>query len=208
LRRSTTVDRNLSLNAKLMRRRNTFPGEAKMSKVKAFPGAAKGQAALATPTDLPAKGVEAIAAALNGLVADTFTLYLKTKNFHWHMSGPHFRDYHLLLDEQATQIYATIDPLAERVRKLGQMTLRSVGNVARLARIKDNDKDFVPPQQMLQELLSDNRTVASSLREAHEICDDNKDVATASILEIYIDEAERRAWFLFEATRSSDENVG
>src|SRR5208282_1162558 len=114
LRHSKPVDRNLSLNAKLMRRRNKFLGEAKMSKVKAFPGGAKGQAALATPTDLPAKGVEAIAAALNGLVADSFTLYLKTKNFHWHMSGPHFRDYHLLLDEQATQIYATIDPLAER----------------------------------------------------------------------------------------------
>ena len=177
-----------------------------MSKVKAFPGGTKGQAALATPTDLPEKGVEAIAAALNGLVADSFTLYLKTKNFHWHMSGAHFRDYHLLLDDQATQIYATIDPLAERVRKLGQTTLRSVGNVARLARMKDNDEDFVPPQQMLQELLSDNRAMASSLREAHEICDDTKDVATASILETYIDEAERRAWFLFEATRSG-ENV-
>src|SRR5208283_4499444 len=129
------------------------------------------KAPLETPTDLCENAVRDISGALNVLLADMFALYMKTKNFHWHMSGPHFRDYHLLLDEQATQIYATIDPLAERVRKLGKTTLRSVGNVARLARMKDNDEDFVPPQQMLQELLSDNRAMASSLREAHEICD-------------------------------------
>jgi starvation-inducible DNA-binding protein len=174
-----------------------------MAKVKAFPGGGEDKTALATPTDL--KGVEEIAKALNGLAADTFTLYLKTKNFHWHMSGPHFRDYHLLLDEQATQIYATIDPLAERVRKLGLPTLRSIGHVAKLATIRDNDQDYVRPLEMLMELLADNRAMAASMRKAHEICDDRKDVATASLLETYIDEAERRAWFLFEAARSGDE---
>lgn len=160
--------------------------------------------ALDTPSDLGANATTAIAAELNKLVADSFSLYLKTKNFHWHMSGPHFRDYHLLLDEQATQIFASIDPLAERVRKLGQTTLRSIGHVGRLSRVKDNDDDFVSPSHMLDELMADNKAVAAAMRRAHEICDEQKDVATASLLEVFIDETERRTWFLFEASRNSD----
>ncbi len=161
-------------------------------------------APLATPTDLSENGVKAIASALNTLCADAFALYLKTKNFHWHMSGPHFRDYHLLLDQQADQIEATIDPLAERVRKLGQTTLRSIGNIASLKTIEDNDEAFVPPAAMLKELESDNRAMAHAMRHAHELCDDNDDVATASLLEVWIDETERRAWFLFEASQGED----
>ena len=161
-------------------------------------------APLAVPTDLSENGVKAIAAALNGLCADAFALYVKTKNFHWHMSGPHFRDYHLLLDEQGEQIFATIDPLAERTRKLGQTTLRSIGHIGKLQSIKDNDEAFTPPEAMLKELESDNRSLAHSMRKAHELCDDNDDVASASLLEVWIDEAERRAWFLFEASQSAD----
>ncbi len=158
-------------------------------------------ASLATPTDLDRKKTGAVAAELNKLVADAFVLYLKTKNFHWHMSGPHFRDYHLLLDEQADQIFASIDPLAERARKLGERTLRGHQEILSLASIKDNLDDFVPPAEMLAILMNDNKAMAHSMRKAHEICDDNDDPATASLLEIYIDETERRTWFLFETAR-------
>ena len=151
-------------------------------------GGGKAKVALATPTDLSENGVKAIAGALNGLAADAFALYLKTKNFHWHMSGPHFRDYHLLLDEHGDQIYAMIDPMAERVRKLGQTTLRSIGHIAKLQSIKDNDQAFVGPLDMLRELEDDNRAFTASLRKAHELCDDNGDVASASLLEVWIDE--------------------
>jgi starvation-inducible DNA-binding protein len=156
--------------------------------------------ALATPTDLGANATRAIAAALNGLLADVFALYLKTKNFHWHMSGPHFRDYHLLLDEQSDQIFAMTDELAERVRKLGQLTLHSIGEIARNQRIADNDAPYVTPQDMLAELREDNNALAERMREAHDMIDEQRDVATASLLEPFIDETERRAWFLYEAS--------
>jgi starvation-inducible DNA-binding protein len=161
-------------------------------------------AALATPTDLSNKSTQAVAAELNKLVADAFALYVKTKNFHWHMSGPHFRDYHVMLDEQADQIFATIDPLAERVRKLGCKTLRSISHIAELSRVDDDDREFVPPLEMLQELVADNKTCAENMRKAHKVCDDNDDPATASLLEVYLDETERRTWFLFEASRDAD----
>jgi starvation-inducible DNA-binding protein len=156
---------------------------------------------LATPTDLGANAVKDISATINRLLADAFALYLKTKNFHWHMSGPHFRDYHLLLDEQSEQIFATTDPLAERVRKIGGNTLRSIGDISRHQKIEDNDAEYVTPEDMLAELAEDNRSMAKAMREAHGICDEHEDVATASLLENYIDETERRAWFLYEATR-------
>ena len=159
---------------------------------------------LMTPTDLPEKAVTAIVNQLNPLVADAYSLYVKTKNFHWHTSGPNFRDYHLLLDEQADQIYASIDPLAERVRKLGRQTLKSIGEIGRLARIKDNDEPFVEPYDMLVELMNDNKSMAKAMREAHECCEDNKDPGTASLLEVFVDEAERRTWFLFECARGAD----
>jgi starvation-inducible DNA-binding protein len=159
---------------------------------------------LATRSDLPEKATRDITGALNALLADTFALYLKTKNFHWHMSGPHFRDYHLLLDEQADQIYATTDPIAERARKLGGTTLRSIGHIARLQRISDNDAEYVDPLDMLAELREDNKSMAARMRETHGLCDEHEDVATASLLEVWIDEAERRPWFLFEATRRGD----
>jgi starvation-inducible DNA-binding protein len=152
-------------------------------------------------TDLPQDATRDIAAALNGLLADVFGLYLKPKNFHWHMSGPHFRDYHLLLDEQADQILAMADPIAERVRKLGDLTLRSIGEVARWQRITDNDADYVDPQDMLAELREDNLHLTSAMRQAHNTCDENRDVATASLLEVWIDETERRTWFLYQARR-------
>ncbi len=161
------------------------------------------RSALNTPTDLEKQSTMKIAAEVNKLVADALALYLKTKNFHWHMSGPHFRDYHLLLDEQATQIYATVDPLAERVRKLGQPTLRSIGHIAKLSRIKDNNEEFVSPYAMLSELLEDNKAMAESMRSAHKVCDDNEDIATASLLETFLDETEKRTWFLFEAARGA-----
>jgi starvation-inducible DNA-binding protein len=157
-------------------------------------------AALATPSDLGANATRDIAAALNGLLADVFALYVKTKNFHWHMSGPHFRDYHLMLDEQSDQIFAMTDMLAERVRKLGQLTLHSIGEISRNQRISDNDAPHVTPQDMLAELREDNGVLAKRMREAHEMIDEQKDVATASILEVFIDETERRAWFLYEAS--------
>jgi starvation-inducible DNA-binding protein len=159
------------------------------------------KAALRTPSDLPEDATAKVAAALNPLLADTFALYIKTKNFHWHMSGPHFRDYHLLLDEQGEQIFDMTDDIAERVRKIGQTTLRSIGQIAKLQRIRDNDKPFVPPEEMLAELRNDNLALAVSMREAHDVCDEAGDVASASELENWIDETERRAWFLFEATR-------
>lgn len=165
---------------------------------------ARRKAPLATPTDLKAAATKDIAAAMNGILADVFALYLKTKNFHWHMSGPHFRDYHLLLDEQADQIYAMADPIAERVRKLGATTLRSIGHIARTARVLDNDADYVEPLDMLAELRDDNKTLAARLREAHNVCDEHRDIASASLIEVWIDETERRTWFLFEASRQGD----
>jgi starvation-inducible DNA-binding protein len=161
-------------------------------------------APLATPSDLPAAATRDVAAALNGILADVFALYLKTKNFHWHVSGPHFRDYHLLLDEQAAQIYASTDDIAERVRKIGGTTLRSIGQIAALQRVEDNEADFVPPLEMLRELMVDNKTFAANLRQAHELCDKHDDIATASLIENWIDQTERRTWFLFEASRGAD----
>jgi len=161
----------------------------------------RGAAALRTPSYLGANAVKGISDALNALLADMFGLYVKTKNFHWHVSGPHFRDYHLLLDEQADQIFATTDPIAERVRKLGGTTLRSIGHIARLERPTDNDAECVAPHDMLTELREDNSQLAARMREAHSLCDEHGDVATASLLEVWIDEAERRVWFLFEATQ-------
>jgi starvation-inducible DNA-binding protein len=158
-------------------------------------------APLETPTDLSSNAVRDVSGALNALLADVFALYFKTKNFHWHMSGPHFRDYHLLLDEQADQVFATTDAIAERVRKIGGMTLRSVGHIGRLQRILDNDAEFVAAGDMLAELRDDNKRLVASLRETHGLCDEHGDVATASLLEVWIDEAERRTWFLFETGR-------
>jgi starvation-inducible DNA-binding protein len=158
-------------------------------------------APLETPTDLKANAVRDIAGSLAILLADMFALYVKTKNFHWHMSGPHFRDYHLLLDEQADQIFATTDALAERARKIGGATIRSIGHIGRLQRVLDNDAEFVTPLDMLAELRDDNKQLAASLRETHSLCDEHGDVASASLLETWIDEAERRTWFLFESTR-------
>jgi starvation-inducible DNA-binding protein len=161
-------------------------------------------APLATPANFQSNAVAALSAALNMLLADVFALYLKTKNYHWHMSGPHFRDYHLLLDEQADQIFAISDPIAERVRKIGGTTIRSIGNITRLQRVLDNDADFVTPLDMLAELRDDNRDLAGRMREAHALCDEHGDIATASLLEVWVDEAERRSWFLFEASRRSE----
>jgi len=163
----------------------------------------KTAARLATQSDLSGNAIPEIAEALNGLVADSYALYTKTKNFHWHVSGPHFRDYHLLFDDQATEIFATVDDLAERVRKLGARTIHSIGEIARLSTIKDNDKNYVSPQDMLTELMNDNKTVIKRMRAAHEIADKHDDVATASILENFIDAAEKRNWFLFEASRKA-----
>src|SRR5262245_6899057 len=161
-------------------------------------------ARLDTPTDLSADAVREVSAALNALVADTFALYVKTKNFHWHVSGPHFRDYHLLLDEQAEQLSGSIDVLAERARKVGGTTIRSVGQIAKLQRVKDNDKDYVSAMDMLTELMNDNKAQIHHMREAHEVADKHEDVATASLLENFIDEAEKRCWFLFEASRGAE----
>ena len=166
---------------------------------------AKSKTAIARPgglTDLPAAATRDVGAALNGLLADVFALYLKTKNFHWHMSGPHFRDYHLMLDEQGTQIYEMTDPIAERVRKLGGTTLRSIGQIARTQRIADNDAEYVSPQDMLAELRDDNLRLTSAMRQVHNTCDEYHDVATASLLEVWIDETERRCWFLYEASHA------
>jgi starvation-inducible DNA-binding protein len=161
------------------------------------------EAPLDTPTDLTSNATRDISGALTILLADMFALYVKTKNFHWHMSGPHFRDYHLLLDEQGEQIFATTDAIAERVRKIGGRTLRSIGQIARLQRVLNNDADFVAPMDMIAELRDDNKQLAAHLRETHTVCDEHGDVATASLLETWVDEAERRIWFLFESTRRS-----
>jgi starvation-inducible DNA-binding protein len=164
---------------------------------------ARRKAALDTPTNLTTNATTDISGALNALLADMFALYLKTKNFHWHVSGPHFRDYHLMLDEHGEQIFATTDDIAERVRKIGGTTIRSIGHIARLQRVQDNDADFVSPQDMLAELRDDNKDLTQRLREVHDLCDEHGDVATASLIEQWIDEAERRTWFLFEAGRSA-----
>ncbi len=161
------------------------------------------RAPLVTPSDLKAGSSKDIAAAMSGILADVFALYLKTKSFHWHMSGP-LRDYHVMLDEQADQLYAMTDPIAERIRKVGGTTLRSIGHIARIQRIADNDADFFEPSDMLAELRDDNKTLAARLREAHEVCDEHGDIATASLIEVWIDETERRTWFLFEAGRPGD----
>ena len=162
------------------------------------------KAPLATPTDLKAAATKDIAGAMNAILADVFALYVKTKNFHWHMSGPHFRDYHLLLDEQADQIFAMSDPIAERVRKIGGATLKSIGHIARAQRVQDNDAEYVEPLDMLAELREDNKMLAARLREAHNVCEEHRDVASASLIEVWIDETERRTWFLFEASRKGD----
>ena len=158
-------------------------------------------APLATPTDLSSDATRDIAGALNAVLADVFALYLKTKNFHWHMSGPHFRDYHLLLDEQADQLFAMSDPIAERVRKVGGSTITSIGRIKALQRVLDNDAEYVDPEDMLAELRDDSQTLAASLRETHNVCGEHRDFASASLIEGWIDETERRSWFLFEATR-------
>ena len=175
-----------------------------LSPKKAASAKARRGAPIATPSDLGAQATRDIAGALNAILADVFALYLKTKNVHWHLSGPHFRDYHLLLDDQADQIYAMTDPIAERVRKVGGTTLRSIGHIARLQRVADNDADFVTPLDMLAELQQDNQQLAAGLRAAHGVCDEHHDIASASLIENWIDETERRAWFLFEASRNAD----
>jgi starvation-inducible DNA-binding protein len=162
---------------------------------------------LDTPTDMPQAAVDKISAALNVLLADAFALYLKTKNFHWHISGRHFRDYHLMLDEQSEAVFATTDQLAERVRKLGGVTLRSIGQVGKLQTIQDNNESYVPPREMLRELMEDNKHIAAAMRKAHGLCDDHEDSGTAGLLETFIDETERRTWFLFEASRQEGSNA-
>jgi len=161
-------------------------------------------APLATRTDLSREGIKDITGAMNAILADVFALYVKTKNFHWHMSGPHFRDYHLLLDEHAEQLFAMTDPLAERVRKIGGLTLHSIGEIARTQRVLDNDAEYVEPLDMLAELADDNKNLAVRLREAHNVCEEHRDMATTSQIEVWIDETERRTWFLFETTRRSN----
>jgi starvation-inducible DNA-binding protein len=168
---------------------------------KKFELAQRRDAPLVTRTDLSRTATKDISGTMNAILADVFALYVKTKNFHWHMSGPHFRDYHLLLDEQAEQLFAMTDVIAERVRKIGGLTLRSIGQISRTQRIVDNDAEYVEPLDMLAELAEDNKTLAARLREAHNVCDDHRDVATTSLIEVWIDETERRAWFLFETTR-------
>jgi starvation-inducible DNA-binding protein len=164
--------------------------------------AARRKAPLQVPTDLESNAVRDVSAALNVLLADTFALYVKTKNFHWHVSGPHFRDYHLMFDEQGDQLFAMTDDIAERVRKIGGTTIRSIGQIARLQRVEDNDADFVDPYDMLAELRDDNKDLTARMRELHDLCDEHRDVATASLIENWIDQAERRHWFLYEASRS------
>lgn len=161
-------------------------------------------ARLKTPSDLPSNAIKDISAALTTLLADIFALYVKTKNFHWHVSGPNFRDYHLLLDEQAAQLFAMTDEIAERARKIGGTTIRSTGHIGRLQRLKDNDAEYVTPLDMLAELREDNKELVTYMRETHALCDEHNDVATASLLENWIDETERRVWFLFETTRTGN----
>jgi len=174
-----------------------------VSKVRALDTHHKTAPSLDTPTDLSEEAVREISAKLNAILADSFALYLKTKNFHWHVSGPHFRDYHLLLDEQSDQIYAMVDPIAERARKLGGKALHSIGQVKKLQRVLDNDADYVSPQDMLAELREDNKQLAKNMRVLHEVCDEHNDIATASLIENWVDETEQRTWFLFEAARQA-----
>jgi len=162
---------------------------------------------LDTPNDLPQGATDKISAALNTLLADAFALYVKTKNFHWHVSGRHFHDYHVMLDEQSEAIFATTDQLAERVRKIGGATLRSIGHIAKLQTIQDNNEQYVPPREMLRELMEDNKHMAAAMRKAHKLCDENEDSGTAGLLETFIDETERRTWFLFEASRQEGSNA-
>jgi len=185
------------MKGEVMAGRNAKKKEQDLGKMQRSP--------LATPTDLGSAATKDVSAAMNAILADVFALYLKTKNFHWHMSGPHFRDYHLLLDEQADQLFAMADPIAERVRKIGGSTLRSIGHIARTQRVMDNDARYVEPLDMLAELRADNQELAARLREAHGLCDEHRDVATASLIEVWIDETERRTWFLFEAGRKAGE---
>jgi starvation-inducible DNA-binding protein len=159
---------------------------------------------LLTRTDLDRNATKNIAGAMNAILADVFALYLKTKNFHWHLSGPHFRDYHLLFDEQAEQLFAMTDSIAERIRKLGETTMRSIGQIARAQRVLDNNAEYVEPEDMLAELMEDNKALTARLREAHNVCEEGRDVATTSLIEVWIDETERRTWFLFEASRRAD----
>ena len=177
-----------------------------MSKAKPDNKSDKVSPDLDTPTDLSQAAVDKISASLNVLLADAFALYLKTKNFHWHVSGRHFRDYHLMLDEQSDVIFATTDQLAERVRKLGGITLRSIGQIGKMQTIKDNNESYVPPRDMLRELMEDNKHIAAAMRNAHKLCDDHEDSGTAGLLETFIDETERRTWFLFEASRQEGSN--
>src|ERR1700684_1525289 len=179
--------------------RHNSQGDAVNNKVRALDTRRKVSPALDTPTDLSDDAVRELSAKLNEILADAFALYLKTKNFHWHVSGPHFRDYHLLLDEQSEQIFATTDDIAERVRKIGGTTLRSIGQISKLQTIKDNDESFVPARDMFTELRADSVKLVVHMRELHDQCDRYRDVATASLIEVWIDEAERRTWFLFEA---------
>jgi starvation-inducible DNA-binding protein len=176
-----------------------------MNKPMNKPMTAKVTPALGTPTDLKGNAVGDIAGALRILLADVFALYIKTKNFHWHMSGSHFRDYHLLLDEQSEQIFAMTDDIAERARKIGGTTLRSIGQINNLKRVLDNDADFVTPLDMLAELRDDNKQLTAHMRELHGLTDEHGDVATTSLLETWIDETERRTWFLFESCRTEQE---
>ena len=178
-----------------------------MSKAKPDTRSGKVSPDLDTPTDLPQAAVDKISASLNTLLADAFALYMKTKNFHWHVSGRQFRDYHLMLDEQSDAIFATTDQLAERVRKMGGTTLHSIGEIAKLQTIKDNNEPYVPPREMLRELMDDNKHVAAAMRKAHKLADDHEDSGTAGLLELFIDETERRTWFLFEASRQEGSNA-
>ena len=162
------------------------------------------EAPLRTPSDLSKPAIKDIAGTMNAVLADVFALYLKTKNFHWHLSGPHFRDYHLLLDEQAEQLFAMTDPIAERVRKIGGLTIRAIGHISRLQRVLDNDAEYVEPHDMIAELAEDNQTLTARLREAHNVCEEHRDVATTSLIEVWIDETERRTWFLSEIKRGKN----
>ncbi len=175
-----------------------------MSKVTKLKPRQRPASALDTPTDLSPDAVAAVSKALNTILADSYALYLKTKNFHWHVSGPNFRDYHLLFDEQAAAILANTDDVAERVRKIGGITLKSIGQISKQQTIDDNEDEFVAPSEMLRELMNDHKTIIKFMRQAHGICDDHEDIATASLIENWIDEAEKRLWFLFEAGRSAD----
>jgi starvation-inducible DNA-binding protein len=175
-----------------------------MTQNKSVPRSYPAPSALSTPTDLTSEQVQKVVEAVNPLIADAFAVYLKTKNFHWHLSGSHFRDYHLMLDEQADQLIGSTDPLAERVRKLGGTTLRSISHISELQTVSDNNDDFVTPLDMLTELMNDNKALATAQRAAHEVCDDSRDFATSSLLEVIIDETERRTWFLFEAAQGLD----